>query len=140
MKNNLQIWPLITSMIILLFIVGFVAFSKLRAQVFITPTIQASLYDQSIGAMAGYKYNNLSLALNYQQGFKYEEHSLFIKYQFNESEIFNVGVSNKVGWVNGHFGIFYPALEIQHGLFQLGFRPTNNGLLFLEPRLQIKFK
>lgn len=110
------------------------------SQIFITPCAQASLYDQSICAMAGYKHNNFSAAFNYQIGHQYKEQSLFVKYQFNESEVFNCGFSAKTGFVNGYFKLFYPALEIQYGMFQLGLRPTENGILFIEPRVQFKFK
>lgn len=113
---------------------------KCSSQVFVTPSAQVSIYDQSIGAMAGYKLNNWSGAFNYQIGHQYKEQSLFLKWQINESEVFNVGVSGKVGFVNNSLYLFYPGLEIQRGWFQLGVRPINGALLVLEPRIQIKFK
>ena len=109
-----------------------------ESQILVTPSAQVSLYDQSAGLMAGYKYKSVSAAFNYQLGHQYKEQSLFIKYQLNESEIFNVGFSGKIGYVNNFLHLFYPAVEIQYGWFQLGVRPVNNGLLILEPRVQIK--
>lgn len=124
----------------LLLIVLLTSTKRSQSQIFITPSAQVSLYDQSIGLMAGYKYKSISAALNYQLGHQYKEQSLFIKYQLNESEIFNVGFSGKIGYVNNFLHLFFPAVEIQYGWFQLGVRPVNNGLLILEPRIQIKFK
>ena len=136
-KRDVIIYICFTVMICVMFISMSLS---CKSQVFITPSAQVSIYDQSIGLMAGYKYKNLSTAFNYQIGNKYKEQSLFLKYQFNESEIFNVGFSGKIGYVNNFLHLFYPAVEIQYGMFQLGVRPVNNGLLILEPRLQIKFK
>lgn len=108
------------------------------SQIFVTPSAQVSIYDQSIGLMAGYKFTNWSGAFNYQIGHQYKEQSLFLKWQINESEVFNVGLSGKVGFVNNSLYLFYPGLEIQRGWFQLGIRPINGALLVLEPRIQIK--
>lgn len=123
---------------LILLIVLLVSTKRSESQIFITPSAQVSLYNQSVGLMAGYKYKNISAAFNYQIGNKYKEQSLLLKYQFNESEIFNVGFSGKIGYVNNFLHLFYPAVEIQYGMFQLGVRPVNKGLLILEPRLQIK--
>lgn len=89
--------------------------------------------------MGGYELDKASIAFNYAQGIKYTELSLFAKWVITRQADFNFGLSEKIGFVNGNFGVFYPALEAQWGVFQIAFRPINNGLISIEPRVKIKF-
>lgn len=119
------------------------ASGKLSSQIIIGPASQLSLYDQSIGVMAGYKIQKLTAALNYQIGHQYKEQSLYVKYEFTNNNAFNIGLSMKGGYVNNHFHVFFPALEQQivlgkRSVIEVGLRPINGALLVIEPRLIFK--
>lgn len=137
-QREIIVYAIMCISICLILLISF----RCKSQIVITPSAQVSIYDQSIGLMAGYKYNKITTALNYQRGHQYQEKSLYLKYDFTNTDAFNVGLSVRTGWVNNYFKVFYPALE-QEFIFnkwsiQLGLRPTEKGLLILEPRVQFK--
>lgn len=144
-KDTLKILIKIYIIYLSIVTICFVLCNKAEAQVFAKPTIQASLYEQSIGIMVGYQYENrFETAINYQIGNKYNEKSLFLKYNFTNNNVFNIGISMKVGYVNDYLRIYFPALEQsyhfnQHSSIELGLRPSNYGLLFVEPRYKYTF-
>lgn len=115
-----------------------------KSQVVIIPAAQINFFEQSIGFMAGYKVQQVSFLFNYQKGHSYEEKSAVITIDFTDNPVFDVGLSFKTGMINNHFGIWYPGLEQEyhlnkHSSIQLGIRPSNYGLLIIEPRYCYKF-
>ena len=141
-KRNINVWPLIVSIIILIIIIGSVTFNKLKSQVVITPAAQVNFWDQSIGVMAGYKLAHHTLCFNYQIGHKYEEKGVFYRYDFTNSDAFNLGVSLRAGYINNYFRISLPGLE-QSFVFKkcsldIGIRPSFRGLIVFEPRFTFK--
>lgn len=113
-----------------------------NAQVYIKPVTQASLNVISTGVGAGYTINNrLDVGALFQYGYNYKEHSLFVKYNITNNNAFNIGISNKAGILNNAPIIFFPALESEwvfnRSRLELGLRPTQQGLLFIEPRFKI---
>lgn len=119
-------------------------YNNINSQIFIKPCVQASLWEQSLGVMAGYSFRDkIELAINSQFGNNYKELSLYSKYTLSTSSVFNIGISVKGGYVNDCPRLFFPALEqswhFRKTSLELGLRPTNRGLLFIEPRFKILF-
>lgn len=113
-----------------------------KAQVYVKPVTQASLNVISTGVGAGYTINNrLDVGALFQYGNNYKEYSLFVKYNITNNNAFNIGLSNKAGILNNAPIIFFPALESEWVFnrcrLELGLRPTQQGLLFIEPRFKI---